>query len=132
MNYVYPAIFTPAEEGGYLVDFPDLPGCYTDGDTLPEALENARDVLPLMLWTMEDHNENIPTPSNPLSLVVPANGFVSLIDADTLEYRKRYDTKAVKKTLTIPRWLNTMAAEKNINFSQVLQNALMQQLGVQS
>lgn len=132
MKYVYPAIFTPAEEGGYLVRFPDVPGCSTDGDTMQEALENARDVLPLMLTSIEDDKEPIPASSDPAGISAPKGGFISLIDADTLEYRKKYDTKAVKKTLTIPAWLNTLAMEKNVNFSQALQNALMQQLGVQA
>lgn len=129
MKYVYPAIFTPTENG-FLVEFPDLESCYTDGEDMKDAFVNAEDILNLVLLNLEDKKETMPIPSNPKSVLCDEKAFVSLVSADTLAYRKLYDTKSVKKTLSIPQWLDTMAQEKNVNFSNVLQNALKEKLGV--
>lgn len=129
MKYVYPAIFTQTENV-FLVKFPDLENCYTDGESIKEAFVNAEDVLSLVLWDMEEAKKNIPAPTSPKAIACDENSFISLVSADTLTYRKLNDTKAVKKTLTIPRWLDTMALEKNINFSNLLQNALVAELEV--
>lgn len=128
-KYLYPAVFTPAEEGGYLVDFPDLEGCFTDGDDLMDAMEMAKDVLCLHLYSMEQENKVIPDASN-VQDVQPAAGFVSLVGCDTIEYRKFFDSKAVKKTLSIPSWLNDMAERAGVNFSGTLQEALKRQLNI--
>jgi hypothetical protein len=88
----------------------------------------ANDALCLMLYHMEEKQQAIPAPSDPLKLSVERDSFISLINCDTMEYRRFYDNKAVKKTLTVPAWLNTMAEQRGINFSQVLQNALKEQL----
>ncbi len=85
-KYVFPAVFKPAEEGGYYVTFPDLENCFTDGDTQEEALENANDVLNLMLY--DEKAENIPEHTNINDIKVPKNGFASLILADTEAYRE--------------------------------------------
>lgn len=130
MKYVYPAIFTPAEEGGYLISFPDFPNIHTDGDTLPEAMDMAEDALNLWLWDAEESKEDIPTPCKVKDLQMDNDSVVAFIKADTLEYRKHNDTQAVKKTLSVPRWLDTLAKEHNINFSNVLQNALMNELKI--
>ncbi len=130
MKYIYPAIFTPAEEGGYLINFPDFPNIHTDGDTLEEAFDMAEDALNLWLWNAEEEKQEIPKPSNIRDLKVSNTDIVTLVKADTLEYRKHNDTKAIRKTLSIPRWLDTIAREHNINFSNVLQNALMNELKV--
>lgn len=126
MKYVYPVIFTE-EDGKTLVEVPDLPGCCTFGDDLADAIDMARDAMSLWLCCAEDRNEEIPTATMNLTT---ENGFVSLVDVDTLAYRKETNNKAVKKTLSIPQWLNERALESNINFSQVLQNALMEQLNI--
>lgn len=96
MKYVYPAIFTPAENG-FLVEFPDLESCYTDGEDIKDAYVNAEDVLNLVLLNLEDKKETMPIPSNPKSVLCDEKAFVSLVSADTLAYRKLYDTKSVKK-----------------------------------
>jgi len=129
MKYIYPAVFVK-EETGFFVNFPDLKGCYTDADDLATAYERAKDVLCLVLYNMEDKGGGIPAPSDIQSVKTGENEFSSLIDCDTMEYRKFYDKRAVKKTLSIPSWLNTMAENSGMNFSQVLQDALKQQLGV--
>lgn len=126
-KYVYPAIFSK-EDCGYSVRFPDVSGCYAQGDTLADALDQAKDALCLMLYDAEEHQEDITLPSA-LNDINTENGeFVSLVSCDTLEYRKFFDKKAVKKTLTIPNWLNIMAERSDINFSAVLQEALIEKL----
>ncbi len=138
MKYIFPAVFTldTTDEnypnGVYLVNFPDLEGCYTDGETIEEAYKMAEDVLNLTLWDMEEDKKEIPKPSNPKEFKCDDNSFVSLVTADTLEYRKKYDKEAVRKNLSIPKWLNNLALERNINFSNVLQNALMRELGIEN
>ena len=80
---------------------------------------------------MEEAKESIPRASNPKDVSVDSNSFVALVAADTLEYRMYYDNKAIKKTLTIPQWLNTMAEREGVNFSYELQSALKTKLGIQ-
>lgn len=130
MKYAYPAIFTEEDGGLYSVEFPDIAGCVTCGDSLPDAIEMAEDALCLMLYDMEEEGETIPTPSNIKDLAANTEALVSLVCCDTLEYRKLYSNKAVKKTLTIPAWLNTMAEHADLNFSDVLREALKLRLDV--
>lgn len=130
-KYVYPAVFTEEAEGGYSVNFPDIPSCYTSGETLAEAFEMANDVLCLRLYDIEEQGEHIPEPSRISDVKTDENEFVSMVACDTIEYRKFYDNKAVKKTLTIPNWLNIMSEKEGINFSAVLQKALMKELDIQ-
>ena len=129
-KYVYPAVFKPEENGLYSIYFPDLEGCYTTGDDLADGIAMAEDVLAITLYNYEKENANIPEASSPSSIVLQANEFVNYIVADTLYYQRRFNSKAVKKTLTIPEWLNDLAASQKINFSQVLQEALMIKLRV--
>jgi len=126
-KYIYPAIFEK-EETGYSVFFPDIDGCYTCGDSLEDAMDMAEDALSLVLYTYETDGKTIPTPSECSTIQTDEQSFVSLIKCDTLEYRKRFSNKAVKKTLTIPEWMNDEATRLGINFSQLLQEALMQKL----
>lgn len=139
MKYIFPAVIKYTKDdaafpnGVYEVSFPDLPGCLTFGETMEEAFINAQDALNGMLWTLEDDKEQtIPKPTDFKSVEHDGNSVVTLVEADTLEYRKKYDTKAVKKTLTIPAWLNTKAMESGINFSSVLQEALLKRLGLEA
>jgi predicted RNase H-like HicB family nuclease len=129
-KYVYPAIFTKEAEGGYSVSFPDVKGCYTQGETLTEALEMAEDALGLMLCTYEDKKIEIAVPTDIHDIHVESDQTVSLVLCDTVKIRKEIDNRAVKKTLSIPQWLNTMAEERNINFSQILQKALKAELNI--
>lgn len=129
-KYVYPAIFTKEDNGIYSVQFPDIAGCYTDGESLADALEMAQDALCLMMYSREEEGKNVPVSSDIKTIAVNANEFVSLVSCDTLEYRKKYNNSAVKKTLTIPAWLNTIAENEGVNFSQVLQDALKTRLHV--
>lgn len=129
-KYIYPAIFTQEKNGLYSVAFPDLQGCYTQGESLNDAYEMAQDVLCLCLYELEQSNVTTPTPTNANDINHLQNEIVSLVSVDTLEYRRFYDNKAVKKTLTIPSWLNDMAEHEEINFSYVLQTALKEKLNV--
>ena len=129
-KYVYPAVFTHEAEGGYSITFPDLPDCATSAETLEEGIEMAADALCLMLYDMEEGGAVPPEPSDVRSIVCAENQLVTLIRCDTIEYRKFFDNRAVKKTLTIPAWLNTMAERQGVNFSMILQNALTAELHI--
>lgn len=128
-QYVYPAVFTE-EDCGYSIQFPDLENCFTSAETLGEGIKMANDVLCLMLYEMEQSGEPIPAASSIRDIVVKENEFVNFISCDTIEYRKFFDNRAVKKTLSIPSWLNDMAERAGINFSGTLQEALKQQLNI--
>lgn len=129
-TYIFPAIFEPSEEGGYCINFPDFPCCVTEGNTLKEAMYMAKDVLELYIYNLEDDNEEIPTPSTPESINVSNGSFVVPIEAYMPLIRNEMANKAVKKTLTIPYWLNKIAESNKVNFSQLLQTALKEHLKV--
>lgn len=130
-KYIFPAIFTP-EDAGYAVRFPDVHNCFTSGTDLADAVEMAEDVLCMMLYNLEEEQKAIPIATHVNDLVKQLNvgEFVTLIACDTIEYRKFYDNRAVKKTLSIPSWLNDMAERAGINFSGTLQDALKRQLNI--
>lgn len=131
MKKVYTACFYPEEGGGYCVLFPDLPGAVTYGDTLEDAMEMAVDCAGGWLLGEMEQGRKLPAPA-PFDEVQTdeyPDGFKNriLIDLDALE--RRQGRKAVKKTLTIPAYLNTAAEREGINFSQVLRQALEERLG---
>lgn len=105
----YPAIFHIAEEGGFWVTFPDLPECMTQGDDMQNAYEMAVDALGLALTSRKQEHQDIPVPSQPKEITVSENEYCIIIEFDMLAYQKRNNSKAVKKTLTIPEWLNEEA-----------------------
>lgn len=129
-KYVYPAIFTKEGEG-YCVTFPDIESCFTCGDTLSEAIEMAEDALCLVLIQYEKDKKVIPTASSIKTIQNSTSEIVSLVHCDTIEYRKLYDNKTIKKTLTIPNWLNTLSEQAGINFSATLQEALKSKLNIE-
>lgn len=139
MLSAYPACFFK-EGNGYSVIFPDFNYLATCGDTLDEALSMAVDCLAGYLYWLQQDDEKAPAPT-PMANVHPADiikelelepseSFVNMVTVDVTEYAKIHFEKSVKKTLTIPAWLNTAALEQNINFSQVLQDALKERLHV--
>lgn len=131
MKYNFPAVFHAEAEGGYSISFPDIAGCYSQGETIQECCEMAEDALNLTLWDAEECKTPIPAPTSIKEIQARyPEDIVTLVKADTLAYRRLYDTKAVKKTLSIPRWLDTLAQERRINFSNILQQALMKELEV--
>ena len=124
MLFVYPAIFHHEDES-YWVEFPDLPGCQTFGSSINETVEYAQEALSGYLITVFKEGPPLPAPSEPASIACDSNSFVALVSCDINQYK---DTKAVKKTLTIPSWLNDRATAMGINFSQVLQDALINKI----
>lgn len=134
MLSVYPACFYKEKEGGYSVIFPDLDHLSTCGDTLENAIEMAVDCLAGYLDTAKQEGETVPDPSDMSSIDVNEeyneyeSAFVNMVAVDVTEYAKKHFEKSVKKTLTIPSWLNEIAVANNVNFSQVLQSALKEQL----
>lgn len=132
-KYIFPAVFDPNEDGSYTITFPDLPGCVTEGDSMDEALLMAADAMALHLYGMERDGDIIPQPTKPADVSLEgtdAGAFVSLIQARTEPIRDELLNRAVKKTLTIPQWLNDEAESAGVNFSQTLQFALKEKLGI--
>ncbi|MGN2369296.1 type II toxin-antitoxin system HicB family antitoxin [Clostridium cagae] len=129
--YVFPAIFT-YDNDGISIEFPDLPSCLSCADTTDEAIKMAKEALALHLYGMEEDNESIPkdTPINNLTLL--ENQIPMLIEVYMPLYRTAIENQSIKKTLTIPQWLNKLAEKNEINFSQILQAALKEQLGIHS
>lgn len=136
MNYVYPAVFYE-EEGKISVIFPDLGNLATFGDNVADAMRMAADACGLHLFTALRDGEALPSPSS-ISDINPAailkdfdmesaadSAFINMVLVDMTEYARQHSDKAVKKTLSIPMWLNTLCEEKSINFSKVLQDALL-------
>jgi len=127
-TYYYPAIFTK-EDVGFSVSFPDLPGCFTQGDTIEEAYKMSTSAIGLYAQN-EDGEFVFPNASAPNDITLEKDEFLVLVEFNLLEYLKNTGDKAVKKTLTIPSWLNNLAEKNNVNFSNVLQNALKECLNL--
>ena len=120
-HYFYPAIFHNDEKGGYWISFPDFPECMTQGETMEEAYEMAVEAMGLCIDDRLRNEESLPEVSAPVDYILQEGDFSCLIEFDLVQYRKKHNTKSVKKTLSIPEWLNEAAMEHDINFSQVLQ-----------
>ena len=135
MKAIYPVIFTQTEDA-VLIEVPDL-RILTEGKDMADAIYMARDAIELMCVTMEDDNEEIPTPSDIKDIDVKkgtfaeeGNSIISIVDIDSSEYRRNVDNKSVRRNVTLPSWLNYEAEQSHINVSKVLQDALMNVLGV--
>lgn len=127
-EYTYPAFFY-FDEDGISIEFPDLPGCMPCAQTQEEAFRCAKEALALHLYGMEQDHETIPAPT-PVTQLAPEDGaIIALVDVFMPSFRERMNNKSVNRTVTLPAWLNAAAAERNINFSQVLQDALKLQIG---
>ena len=127
MKYVYPVILYPDDDKvGATV--PDLPGCHTFGDDKADAILAAKDAIEMWLWDAENKAEDIPNASE---LIDIADGqTLTLVAADTDEWRRAHDTRSVKKTLSVPSWLNAQAEKANAPFSQILQEGLKEYLRI--
>lgn len=132
MRKAYKIILIPEENEahGYTVYIPDF-DTYTEGDGIADAIYMARDAIGLMGITMQDSGEDIPEPET-AKYEAAAGETETYVDVDFNEYRKRHDNKKIKKTLSIPSWLNAAAESENINFSRVLEEALCERLEVES
>lgn len=135
MLSAYPACFYEEKEGGYSVIFPDL-NVSTCGDTLNEALAMAIDCLAGYIYDAKMYKEELPAPSDIKDIDINAeyddykSAFVNIVAVDVEEYAKAHFEIPVKKTLSIPKWLNDTAVAKKINFSNVLQKALLQEIKI--
>ena len=126
-TYSYIAVIS-FDDDGTSIDFPDLPGCFTCAENEDDVFRAARELLGLHLWSMERDNELIPEPSSFKDIKPEANETTILVEVFMPPIRDRINNKVVKKTLTIPQWLNAEAERKGVNFSMILQNGLKQYL----
>ena len=124
----YPAVFHPAEEGGYWISFPDFPGVFTQGEDMEDSYQMCVDALGLAV--IENGDDEFPAASRPEDIDIDNDSRIVLIDFDLDEYKRRINSAAVKKTLSIPGWLNEAAVKAGINFSAVLQKALKMELNL--
>ena len=125
----YPALFHKSEEGGFWISFPDFPECFTEGDDMKQAYEMTVEALGLALVNRKEEKEEIPDPSD-LDKIQNEDGTIVIVEFDMLEYQRKHNSKAVKKTLSIPEWLNEEAESMGVNFSKVLQEALMSKMNI--
>ena len=125
----YPALFHKSEEGGFWISFPDFPECFTEGDDMKQAYEMTVEALGLALVNRKEEKEEIPDPSD-LDKIQNEDGTIVIVEFDMLEYKRKHNSKAVKKTLSLPESLNEEAVSMGVNFSQVLQEALMSKLNI--
>ena len=128
-RYFFPAVFTYEPDQEIAVVFPDL-DCATSGENDDDALLSARELLGAVLYGMEEDGEPIPTPSALNAIQAKNNERVVLVDVYMPSIRLAKVNRSVNRTVTLPAWLNAAALEKNINFSQVLQDALKKNLGL--
>ncbi len=127
---LYYAVFSPEDNGQINISFPDLSGCLTFGENMSNALSMAKDALEGHLLALEDIGTSIPTPADYESIEIKKGELVVPIEVDTYLVRVKLENRAVKKTLTIPYWLDELAKKESINFSHVLQEGLKNQLGI--
>lgn len=129
MKTVYPVVIDQTEAGWYRAEVPDFERS-TQGKSLADAISMARDLIELTGVTMEDYRQEVPEPSDISSIKVSSDKIVTLVDVDFKAYRAMLDNRSVRKNCTLPSWLNVKAEAAEINFSQVLQEALMNKLGL--
>ena len=142
MKQVYPTFIVNTNDGSehpFLVCVPDME-IYTEGDTFADAIEMARDAIGLAGISMEDSMEDYPVPSSQVEAIEKvkqdtedidfSKGILTYVDVDFSEYRKKIDTKTVRRNVALPSWLNYEAEHAGINVSRVLQEALMNVLNV--
>lgn len=130
-KYVYPAIFDYSDEG-ISISFPDLPGCLSCAWNDEEALYMAEDALGLWMFMLEEEGDDIPDPSKLADIITSDMQRTVLVGVWMPIVRKAVNNKSIKKTLSIPQWLDMMAREQDINFSFVLQEALKRELGIKA
>ena len=126
-QYIFPCVFIYADEG-ISVYFPDFDGCVTFGIDEQQAFRNAKEALTLHLYGMEQDCDSIPSPSSIKDIALDSNEQALLLEVSMPAFRAKQANKLVKKTLTIPEWLNIVGENNGVNFSQLLQTALKQHL----
>ena len=124
---IYPAVLTALDNGEYVIKVPDVSGCVTTGDSLDDALDSIRDALCGCLCVLEDEGIPLPAPSAPAD-VSEEGSTVVLVDVDLIRYREETDTRSVRKNVSMPAWMATLADRHNLNCSQLLQKAIRKEL----
>ena len=127
--YIYPAIFE-YDNDDITISFPDLPGCISCASNDEEALYMAKDALGLFIASCEEDGDDLPSPTSLNNIKLENNQKPVLVEVNMPLFREAIFNISVKKTLTIPKWINDLAEKNNINFSQVLQSALKKCLGI--
>jgi len=122
MEYVYPALFSTNDDGSYTITYPDLPGCISEGKSLANAMYMAQSALSQWVEYMLDKKQELPKASSMAAVEIDNGEFVNLIRAEVK------DGRAVKRTVSIPRWMDEKAIESGLSLSRVLQDALSQRL----
>lgn len=130
MKNVYPVVLIPSKNG-YVVNVPDF-DFMTQGENIVDAIDMARDAISLMGVQYQDEKKELPKPSAISDVQHKENEMVTLVDVDFSAYRKMLEHRSVRKNCTIPSWLNEKAEQAGINFSAILQSALMEKLGLSS
>jgi len=128
-NYIYPAILDYADDG-ISIEFPDLPGCLSCAEDDEEALYNAKEALRGWLLVSEEAGDPIPEPTPLKRIETSDNQKAVIVDVCLAMHREPFQNRAIKKTLTIPAWLNEIAERENVNFSSILQSALKEHLQI--
>jgi len=129
--YVYPVIFTPLEEQeGFCIYAPDFKGCITEARIIAEGITKIREGLCGMLYMLERDKKEVPKPTDIRLVEHGKDDFITLVDVPLDEYRKRVGYKAVRRTISIPEWLDALAINANISLSQITQEALRTKLNV--
>ena len=144
MKVVFPALFYKESDGGYSVFIPDLDNISTCGDNLKDAIFMAQELIASTVFDLIEDNKKIPNSSDIESLDFTklenylqikdwnyVEKFKSYVFVDVNKFSKKWETKLIKKTLNIPKWLNTIALENNINFSETLKEALLTKLNIE-
>lgn len=126
----YQVILSPEEEGGYFVTIPDM-DISTQGENIADAIDMARDAIGLKGITLQDMGKDIPEPGT-VKFEVENNDILTYVDINFSDYRKKVDNKAVKKNCTIPYWMSVEAEQAGINYSKLLQDAIVSALGLKS
>jgi len=127
MRYTYTAVIT--QDGGkYYARIPDVSGCVTTGHSIEDAVRQITDALSGCLVVLEDEGLPIPAAAPQSAIVRDPSDILTLVSVDTIAYRAQTDTRAVRKNVSIPAWMASMAERRGINCSKVLQDALAQQL----
>ena len=130
--YAFPALFERDDDDGGIINvtFPDLENCFANGATIEEAMTEAKEALENVLYWMEKDGQNIPAPSDIRSIPFEGEQFSSLVAADMGAARRAWENRSVSRTITLPGWLDELARQCEINFSQELQNAIKTKLGI--
>ena len=131
-KYVFPAIFDYSEPPGISISFPDFPGCFSEADDNEQGISMARDALGGRLYILDRDGESIPEPSDPVKLIATLQPMqtITLIDVNMHVFSEMVKSRSVNKMCTIPEWLLDEGREAGINFSQALQDAVMEKLGI--